>query len=189
MSQGEQALPGPERFRTLVHSQNRSVVIHDVDADAWINDPTGGPGAASDGYRIGFSTRQDLSAVAVEITIWDAEPPATSPDPSWDGERRGLFHAETGQIAVEGVFVSGAPDSFTLPAPATYHVRMRWRGRSDADGRTQDVVQQAVDEDWEPPRLDTALRALDGTEQYHLDLWPSDDALPDEDEDEDDEAT
>jgi hypothetical protein len=189
-------VPDPTTFATLVTPHRSSVVIHDADADAWINSPATELGANSDGYRIELFTWQDAAPVAIRIVVCDGAPDTGEPsagrtsepdapsDAPWEGERQLTFYSETALVVVEGGFRDGAPQSLILPAPGTYHVRARWRGGHESQKRTQVVLQTAIDENWDTPRTSAALRETGGVEQYRFDLWPSDEPLPD-DEDED----
>lgn len=116
----------------------------------------------------------------LRLRLWSADP---GPDRgAWDGGRELELHCPTGELSVDQI-TAGAAAEVTLPGGAgVYGVRVHWKDREAA---AEEITRVYAERGHEPfdVRYD-ALRQVDGTEKFLVDLWWQA-ALPPADDDED----
>jgi hypothetical protein len=148
----------------------RSLILHDVDADAELPDGLLSRTAVvrARGLHLVLNAAQDQTPVAVTL-----ETSETAPAPlgqGWEAERVVRLQISTGEVLLEQPTIS-ALGPWQVGAPGRYFVRVAWQGRDAVRERLQTLQEASVDGTIDDETRWQEVARLAGTERYHVTLW------------------
>lgn len=117
--------------------------------------------------QLWIGSLQEHSAVRLAIEEWDEAPPGFGD--GWEDEAKAVLYLR-GQLSVDMGAAGKAVERLRLAGGVgDYVVRVHARGRRDVVRLYDDIFRRGVDP--LSDEFEQARRALDGVEQYLLQLW------------------
>ncbi|MGK5556220.1 hypothetical protein ACSNOI_31845 [Actinomadura kijaniata] len=117
------------------------------------------------GFRVHVA--EDLPQLCVRIEYWNGEPP-----PAPDGQEIQCavrLRTVSGALAINEMIAGQMPGVFVLPADTDFAVRVTGYGRE----RARRAIRERFDQSADDREFGDSVPALDGTERYIFQCWPS----------------
>nr|WP_199512160.1 hypothetical protein [Nucisporomicrobium flavum] len=151
-----------------------TLLLRDIDCDAGVGASTAMDEArrnvaASSGYGVYISARQNLIAVRVDGQVWDSVP-APVVGEEWAGPVSVELDCPTRLLQV-GDMMGNAIDGINPPpGPGRYTVYVYHRGRERAV-QAEDEIHQVMGATGDDEQIDALQARYEGIERYLLRLW------------------